>query len=279
MKPEKKHTYDPDPLNLRNRRRQRQLRERRLKWLLVFLTIIIIILIAVLFRHIALRQFGGGFKAPIENPTFWYEQTQEIFFLTNTPTMTSTPTATVPTPTMTPTETYTPTLSPTPTLTPTPKLRPRKTVERDVTDHLMQAEKTMTAKRFSEETTQYSEYWFEMLGTANSFDASSVYSNADCTWMGVAGNLVDKRAQPQIGFFVQVGFADGSLAETLSGLFPVYGDGGYEITLARPVRAFENSVWIQIFDENRLPASEKIHFRPSSDCTKSLTMINFQRIK
>ena len=97
--------------------------------------------------------------------------------------------------------------------------------------------------------------------------------------MGVAGVLIDKRSQPQIGFFVQVGFADGSLIETLSGLFPGYGDSGYEITLARPVQAFDKPVWIQILDQNRLPASEKVYFRPSSDCSKSLTIINFQRIK
>lgn len=278
MKSQKK-PYEPDPLDLRNRRRQRKRRERRIIWLLVILTIVVIILIAVLFRQIALRHMGGEYKAPLENPTYWFEQTQDILFLTTTPTPSSTPTATVPTPTMTPTLTFTPTLSPTPTLTPTPKLRPRKTVEGNAADLLAQAESTMTAKHFSQGAVQYSEYWFETIGSPGTFDASSVYPNSDCTWMGVAGVLIDKRGQPQIGFYVQVGFADGSLIETLSGLFPGYGDSGYEITLARPVRAFDKPVWIQILDENRLPASEKIYFRPSSDCSKSLIMINFQRIK
>ena len=278
MKSNKK-PYEPDPLDLRNRRRQRQRRERRIKWFLAALTVAIIILIAIIFRQIALRHFGGEFKAPLENPTYWYQQTQDVLFLTITPTISPTPTATVPSPTLTPTETFTPTLSPTPTLTPTPKLRPRKTVEGNAAELLAQAESTMTAKHFSQGNTQYSDYWFETIGSPSTFDASSVYPNADCTWMGVAGVLVDKRNQPQIGFFVQVGFADGSLVETLSGLFPGYGDSGYEITLARPVQAFDKPVWIQIFDEYRLPASEKIYFRPSSDCSKSLTMINFQRIK
>jgi hypothetical protein len=278
MKSNKK-PYEPDPLDLRNRRRQRQRRERRIKWFLAALTVAVIILIAIIFRQIALRHFGGEFKAPLENPTYWYQQTQDVLFLTITPTISPTPTATVPSPTLTPTETFTPTLSPTPTLTPTPKLRPRKTVEGNAAELLAQAESTMTAKHFSQGNTQYSEYWFETIGSPSTFDASSVYPNADCTWMGVAGVLVDKRNQPQIGFFVQVGFADGSLVETLSGLFPGYGDSGYEITLARPVQAFDKPVWIQIFDEYRLPASEKIYFRPSSDCSKSLTMINFQRIK
>lgn len=275
----KKKTTEPDYPDLRSRRQRRLKRERRAKWVLTLIAILIIIGIAVLFRHFALSKLGDAFKAPLENPTYWFEQTQEILFLTITPTASQTPTATVPTPTFTPTITQTPTISPTPTLTPTPKLRPRKTVEGNAADLLALAESTMTVKHYSQDASaQYSDEWFELLGRPAPFDPAEVYSNADCTWMGVAGMLTDKRGMPQIGYYVQVGFADGSLEETLSGLFPIYGDSGYEITLARPVHPFDKPVWIQILDSNRHPASEKIYFRPSSDCDKSLTMINFQKI-
>ena len=278
MKKQQK-SYEPDPLSLRARRQQRLRRERRIKWFLALAAILVIIVIAVIFRRFTISHFIGDYKAPNENPTYWFEQTQEILFLTATPTITQTPTATVPSPTATATMTYTPTISPTPTLTPTPKLRPRITVEGNAADLLAQAESTRTAKYFSEGSGQYSEDWFEMLGSPSTFNASEVYPNADCTWMGVAGILVDKRGDPQIGYYVQVGFADGSMVETLSGLFPGYGESGYEITLGRPVHAFDKPIWIQILDENRLPASEKIYFRPSSNCAKSLTMINFQKIR
>ena len=275
----KKKSYETDPMELRNRRRKRRERERRLKWFLSFLAILIIILIAIIFRRIALRHIGDEFKAPLDNPTYWYEQTRDILFLTSTPTMTSTPTATVPTPTPSPTLTFTPTVSPTPTLTPTPKLRPRKTVEGNAADLLETEESIRTVNRFKEGIGQISDYWFEPMGSYTPVDPAEVYPNADCTWMGVAGVLIDKRNEPQIGFYIQVGFADGSMIETLSGLFPIYGDSGYEITLARPVQAFESPIWIQIFDENRLPASAKLYFRPNSSCEKSLTMINFQRVQ
>jgi len=275
----RKKPYESDPLDIRDRRRRRRQREQRIKWLLTILAVIVIILIAVIFRRIAQQQFKDEFKAPLENPTYWYEQTQDILFLTTTPTPTQSPTPTVPTPTFTPTVTFTPTLSPTPTLTPTPKLRPRKTVEGNAADLLALAESTLTVKHFSQEVEQYSEAWFQPLGRPSSFDAAEVYPNADCTWMGVAGTLTDNRNEPQIGYYIQVGFADGSMIETLSGLFPGYGDSGYEVTLARPVQKFDKPVWIQVLDEHRLPASEKVYFRPSSDCSKSLTMINFQRIK
>ena len=273
MKKQQK-SYEPDPLSLRSRRQQRLKRERRIKLLMTLLAILVIIMIAVIFRRFALHHIIGDYKAPIENPTFWFEQTRENLFLTITPTISQTPTATVPSPTFTATATYTPTISPTPTLTPTPKLRPRKTVEGNAADLLAQAESTRIAKYFSEGSAQRSDDWFELLGNLSTFNASEVYPNADCTWMGVAGVLVDKRGEPQIGYYVQVGFADGSMVETLSGLFP-----GYELTLGRPVHAFDKPLWIQVLDENRLPASEKVYFRPSSNCAKSLTMINFQKIK
>ncbi len=278
----KKKSNEPDPLDLRYRRRNRLRRERRIKWLLTAAAIIVIILIAILFRRIALERFGGYFKAPIENPTFWYEQTQEVIFSTITPTITMTPTPTVPTATFTATVTPTSTISPTPTLTPTPKLRPRKTVEGIAADTLGMAESTRIAL-FEANKPQApqgnSDAWFELLGSMTAFDAAEVYPNSDCTWMGAAGILIDKRGDPQIGYFIQIGSGDDTTAETISGLFPDYGESGYELTIARPVIQLDAPIWIRVLDPERLPASEKIYFRPSSDCAKSLTMINFQRIR
>ena len=281
MKKQRK-AYDQDLPDVRTRRRRRQQRERRFKWILAFIAILAIILIAVIFRRVALKYFGINYKAPVYNSTSWYEQTQDGLFSTITPTITKTPTATVPSPTPTATRTMTPTITLTPTLTPTPKLRPRKTVEGNAADLLMQAESTLIARFTVEEPEKaediMSETWFEMLGNASTFNASEVYPNSDCSWMGVAGVLIDNRGEPQIGYYVQIGFDDGTVSETLSGLFPGYGESGYELTLARPVQSFEQPVWIRILDPARHFASEQIYFRPSSDCEKSLTMINFRRV-
>lgn len=281
MKKQRK-TFDQDLPDLRQRRRRRQQRERRFKWILALIAILAIILIAVIFRRLALKYFSDTYKAPINNPTLWFEQTRDGLFSTITPTVTGTPTATVPSPTLTPTRTMTPTITLTPTLTPTPKLRPRKTVEGNAADLLMQAESTLEALHADdgpvEEENVLSETWFEMMGNAATFNASEVYPNSDCSWMGVAGVLIDNRGEPQIGYYVQIGFEDGRIEETLSGLFPGYGESGYELTLARPVQLFEQPVWIRILDPARHIASEQIYFRPSSDCEKSLTMINFRRV-
>ena len=95
MKKQQK-SYEPDPLSLRTRRQQRLRRERRVKWFLTLAAILVIIVIAVIIRRFASRHFIGEYKAPNENPTYWFEQTQEILFLTATPTITQTPTATAP---------------------------------------------------------------------------------------------------------------------------------------------------------------------------------------
>ncbi len=282
MMKKKKKSYEQDPLDLRYRRQRRLQRERRFKWFLTLIAILLIILIAVIFRRIALEHFDRSYKAPIENPTYWYEETGDGLFSTITPTITLTPTATVPSATPTPTATLTPTVTLTPTLTPTPKLRPRKTVEGNPADLLMQAESTLAALRAAAENENneaetFSEIWFELLGGFSTFDAAEVYPNSDCSWMGIAGILIDTRGDPQIGYYVQIGLPDGTVEETLSGLFPGYGESGYELTLARPVQAFDQPVWIRILDQDRRPASEQIYFRPSSDCSKSLTMANFQR--
>ena len=97
MRKKKAYEYDDLP-DLKYRRQRRLRRERRIKWMLAIAAILVIIAIAVLFRHLALKNFGENFKAPLENPTYWFEQTQEVLFLTITPTISQTPTATAPTP-------------------------------------------------------------------------------------------------------------------------------------------------------------------------------------
>ena len=203
-------------------------------------------------------------------------------FLTPTGTNTFTPSPTVPTATPTITMTATATMTLTPSLTPTPKIRPKLTTVAAPAESMAHAEETLAvehAKQGLMTPTPQNKVWFEMIDLPASLDANLIYSNAGCTWMGIAGNLTDNRNVPQVGYYVRVGFPDERIEETLSGLYPVYGEGGYEITLARPVQAFETPLWIRIYDSNHIPVSEKIYFKPSSDCANSLTLFNFVRTK
>jgi len=98
--------------------------------------------------------------------------------------------------------------------------------------------------------------------------------------MGVAGLVNDSRGDPIIGLYVQVGnFEDGEIRETLSGLFPIYGESGYEITIARPVQTIAEPLWIQLLNEQHVPVSERVYFQPVDSCDRSLILINFQKTR
>lgn len=259
------------------KRRQQEQRQR------IFLTALFLLfftMLAWMVWSLLTHRFSFGNEQPEQEAHHWYEQTQEVLFPTVTGTATPTATPTVPTATPTLTPTYTPTVTFTPTLSPTPKIHKRTTHEVSPADLLLIAEKTKAAEIEQKKAERAdTETWFEITGDPTAADASRIYDNADCTWMGVAGTLTDKRGTPQIGYYVQVGFPDGTLIETLSGLYPNYGESGYELTLARPLTIFEEPIWICVLDDSRTPVSDRIWFRPGRSCDKTLTLINFTRVK
>lgn len=268
----------PELLQSRERRKKRRQTERRLRTFL-FLFVFGLIIGGAYFVWISVksRDSWSAKHLDISDPV---SEGGEVRFIEATPSFTPSPTPTRPTPTPTYTHTPTATLTPTTTLTPTPRIRLKITAENGSTDPIAAAELTQEAYHQAILTgTQIPQQWFELSGNPASFDGSLVYENADCTWMGVAGVLLDRRGEPQIGYYVQIGYSDGRQLETLSGLYPNYGESGYELTIARPVQNFESPLWIRVLNSERVPVSEKFYFRPSSLCEKSLTVINYLRIR
>ena len=262
--------YDPDLLDRIDRKRKKKRRESCLSRLLLMILILSII-IAVFFVWVLTQK---NKKKPIETPgieTSWYEQTFDVLFSSITPTQTDTFTPTLPTPTVTQTNTMTPTVSLTPTQTPTPRLRTRtpsggnqlptstpllllNAAETEIAN-LKIAETSISASSTPAATP---DMWFEIQGQPGATNAEIIYPNAECSWMGVAGLVNDARGDPIIGLYVQVGnFPDGEIRETLTGLFPIYGESGYEITIARPVMEIPQPLWIQLLNESHVPVSEK----------------------
>lgn len=284
--------YDPDLLDRLDRRRKKKRRESCLSRLLLIL-FILVILAAIFFVWILNQQ---NQKKQLETPsveTVWYEATYNVLFSTITQTNTATVTATVPSPTATLTDTITPTISMTPTLTSTPRLRTRtpssgSALPTSTPLLLLNAAETDIARLKAAETVETipetpqptPDMWFEIQGQPGAANAEIIYPNAECSWLGVAGLVNDTRGDPIVGLYVQVGnFADGEIRETLSGLFPIYGESGYEITIARPVQEIAQPLWIQLLNESRVPVSEKTYFQPVDRCDRSLILINYQRIR
>jgi len=98
-----------------------------------------------------------------------------------------------------------------------------------------------------------------------------------CDWMGVAGQVFNLEGQPKTGYVVQVGGElEGSnvLFIAMTGGNTSVGVGGYEIVLTDHVVASTQKLWVQLFDLEGKPLSDKIRFDTYADCEKNLILIN-----
>lgn len=98
-----------------------------------------------------------------------------------------------------------------------------------------------------------------------------------CDWMGVAGQVFDLEGQPKTGYVVQVGGeleGNSILLLSITGGNTSVGEGGYEIVLTDHVVATNQKLWIQLFNLEGKPLSDKIRFDTYNDCDKNLIIIN-----
>lgn len=114
--------------------------------------------------------------------------------------------------------------------------------------------------------------------------ANFVNPSAACDWMGIGGQVFGRDEKPISGLIVEVGGTlDGEpmLVLALTGGSSVLGPGGYEITLADKTIASQETLWLQLYDLNGMPQSEKISFDTvagEGSCDKNLIIINFSEI-
>jgi hypothetical protein len=121
--------------------------------------------------------------------------------------------------------------------------------------------------------------------TANiSYAASStIHPESACNWMGVGGKVVDTNNKPLLFQTAQLG---GSLNGTtisdivLSGSNPAFGTSGFEFKkLANNPIASTHTLWIQLFDNNGKPLSDKIYFDTFMECDRNLVTILFTKTR
>ncbi len=226
------------------------------------------IFVVYLFKNNLRRPGNEIFEAP--SPVF--NGTAGVVF--SAPSATATPTATMTVPTPTVTATFTSSPAPTETMTMTPTARIAEHSEASETPAAGTGSPVPTAFENSPEN-----YAYRMVGEPGAVNAESVYENAGCTWLGAAGIVTDEQNNALIGIHVRIGgFEDGSTLEALSGQFPNYGESGWEITIARPVRSFAGPLWIGLFDDAGTPLSGKVYFQPDGSCDRNLILINFMKV-
>lgn len=99
-----------------------------------------------------------------------------------------------------------------------------------------------------------------------------------CNYLGIAGQIFDRDGVPAKMLVVEAGgVLQGTdlFALSLSGITPNFGPGGFEIMLSDHVIESNDSVWIQVFDLQGNPLSDRVLVDTLADCQRNLALVNF----
>lgn len=125
-------------------------------------------------------------------------------------------------------------------------------------------------------------YSFDLQSAPTGIDASVLYPERDCKWMGVGGQVVDLQGRPVTGITVQIGGTMGTRVidqTSLTGLALKYGEAGYEFEISKQPESTSQSIWVRLIDQARLPLSPKVYFDTYEDCQRNLIIINFRQVR
>ncbi|MCS6908496.1 MAG: hypothetical protein RML93_11540 [Anaerolineales bacterium] len=180
------------------------------------------------------------------------------------PTLTPTPLQILP-PTWTPSPTVTPIPTSTPTHTPTPTLTTTPTQTEAPTPTPLPPELVLYTLG---------------PGSPKAMASTAFYPDFGCKWAGVAGQIFAANGEPvPLGSVVVLvgGTLNGERIEllSLSGMAPQYGPSGYEVVLGDIPIASQGSLYIQLFDPQGRPLTDRIYFETFGACEQNLVLINF----
>lgn len=179
-----------------------------------------------------------------------------------------------------PTATAPPTATQTPAPTATTPPRPTSTLPPSPTPFIL-----YTLSPTPEPTDPPEGYPFILQESGVIAIANISHPDLGCNWMGVAGQVFDLSGGPVTGLLIRLGGKIPGLDATkemlsLTGAALNYGRVGYyEFTLADQPIESQQSVWVQLVNQEYLPLSEKIYFDTFDSCDKNLIIINFKQVR
>jgi hypothetical protein len=119
-------------------------------------------------------------------------------------------------------------------------------------------------------------------GSPVALDSSIFHPDLGCSFLGVAGQAFGLEDTPIPGLRVQVtGMLDGESVDKvgLTGAASQYGAGSYyEIVLGDEPIGSNESLEIQIIDEDGLAASDAFSFSTFASCGQNLILVNFKAL-
>jgi len=181
------------------------------------------------------------------------------------PTLTVTPLQLQATWTASPTLELTPTHTPRPTSTPIPTSTSFSLIP-----------PTKTPKPSATPTTPKAPF----SGSFTQVESTVIHPELACNWAGIGGTVVDANNSPVIGIVVVLrGTLNGTTIEqtTVSGVNKEYGPSGFEFVLGNAPVASDQTLYVQLVDQQNIPLSDPVKINTSSDCSKNLVMVRFKK--
>ncbi len=117
-------------------------------------------------------------------------------------------------------------------------------------------------------------------GSFTQVESTIIHPELACSWAGIGGTVVDANNSPVIGTVVVLrGTLNGSTIEqqTVSGINKEYGPSGFEFVLGSAPVVSNDTLYVQMVDQQNIPLSDPVTIDTSTDCSKNLVMVRFRR--
>ncbi len=105
-----------------------------------------------------------------------------------------------------------------------------------------------------------------------------IHPEFGCDWQAIGGTIVDANNADMLGMVISLtGFYDGKAKNelTVSGIAPAYGKSGFEFFLSEKPITSKGDLFLQLLDQNSVPASSPVLLDTFSDCSQNLTLVRF----
>ena len=117
-------------------------------------------------------------------------------------------------------------------------------------------------------------------GSFTRVESTIIHPELACNWAGIGGTVVDANNSPVIGTVVVLrGTLNGSTIEqqTVSGINKEYGPSGFEFVLGTAPVESNDTLYVQMVDQQNIPLSDPVTIDTSTDCSENLVMVRFRR--
>ncbi|GAB4502574.1 MAG: hypothetical protein Fur0035_21280 [Anaerolineales bacterium] len=114
------------------------------------------------------------------------------------------------------------------------------------------------------------------------FDSVTFKPASSCGDLIVAGRVLDAQSQHKQGYIVQLGGrvpgkAFNPPVSTLTGSATDFGPSGFEFVVGVPPVSSNQTLWVQLFDQQGAPLSAQIFISTFNDCKKNLILVGFRQ--